>query len=75
MTLLDEIQKHIRKLPREKQKEVLDFARDLEKQASSKPPAKRGALRQHPAFGSWRGRNIDALDYQNTLRAEWDSHS
>ena len=68
MTLLDEIQKHIRKLPREKQKKVLDFARDLEKQASSKPPAKRGALRQHPAFGSWSARKIDALNYRRSLR-------
>ena len=72
MTLLEEIQKQIRKLPREKQKKVLDFAKDLEKQAQSKPPAKNGSLRQHPAFGSWKGRKIDALDYQNTLRAEWD---
>jgi hypothetical protein len=30
------------------------------------------ALRQHPAFGAWRGRNIDALQYEQALRAEWD---
>jgi len=32
-------------------------------------------LRDHPAFGSWRERKIDALRYQRDLRAEWDSSS
>jgi hypothetical protein len=29
-------------------------------------------LRQHPAFGAWRERQIDALEYEQALRAEWD---
>lgn len=75
MTLLEQIQQQIRRLPPEKQKEVLDFAIFLQKQLASKRLAKMDTLRKHPAFGSWRGRNIDALKYQQTLRAEWDSHS
>lgn len=30
------------------------------------------SLRQHPAFGVWRDRQIDALEYEQALRAEWD---
>jgi hypothetical protein len=28
----------------------------------------------HPAFGSWRGRKIDVLAYEQAQRSEWDSH-
>lgn len=31
----------------------------------------RRILREHPAFGLWRHRNISALDYQEQLRNEW----
>lgn len=31
---------------------------------------KRG-LREHPAFGSWRRRRINAVAYQRRLREEW----
>lgn len=30
------------------------------------------SLRQHPAFGVWRDRHIDALECEQALRAEWD---
>ena len=30
------------------------------------------SLRQHPAFGAWRDRQIDALEYEQALRTEWD---
>jgi hypothetical protein len=30
------------------------------------------SLRSHPAFGSWRDRGVDALAYEQALRAEWD---
>ena len=33
------------------------------------------SLGQHPAFGCWRERHIDALHYQETLRAEWEACS
>jgi len=52
---------------------VLDFVAFLQQQSSdSAPPAGRSLLRSHPAFGSWRNRHIDALDYEHALRAEWD---
>ncbi|MCW5875635.1 MAG: hypothetical protein KIS85_02015 [Anaerolineales bacterium] len=73
MTLFDEIQEQVRKLPRDKQKQVLAFAKTLG-QIQPKMPAK-GSLKQHPVFGSWAGRNIDALEYQKALRTEWDHRS
>ena len=76
MTLLEQIQSQLRQLPPEKQSEVLDFVTFLQQRLEdSSRPAKRRSLRQHPAFGSWRGRKIDALEYQRNLRAEWDSRS
>jgi len=74
MTLLEQIQSQLRQLPPEKQSEVLDFVTFLQQRLEvSSRPAKERSLRQHPAFGSWRGRKIDALEYQHNLRAEWDS--
>jgi len=29
-------------------------------------------FRNHPAFGAWRDREVDAVEYQRKLRAEWD---
>jgi hypothetical protein len=74
VTLFEEIQKQVQKLPPDKQKEVLDFARDLERRKGAKANGQKKPLRQHPAFGSWGGRNVDALKYQETLRAEWNNH-
>ncbi len=75
MTILDEIQKQLRKLPPEKQDKVLEYVTSLQQRMDSEQAAKRGALNRHPAFGSWRKRKIDALNYEQTLRAEWDSRS
>ena len=73
MTLLEQIESQLRQLPPEKQNEVLDFAAFLRQRlAAAGQPAQQRSLRQHPAFGSWRGRKIDALNYEQTLRAEWD---
>jgi hypothetical protein len=72
MTLLEQIEQQIRHLPPEKQNEVLDFAVFLQQRSELPKLVKERALRQHPAFGSWHGRGIDALQYQNNLRAEWD---
>jgi hypothetical protein len=74
MTLLEQIQEHLKQLPPDKQSEVLDFARFLQQQIADDRAARPRSLRQHPAFGSWRGRNIDALHYQQKLRSEWDAH-
>ncbi len=70
MTLLERIQKEVRLLPPEKQGEALDFILSLLQHSETKPE-KKNSLRKHPAYGSWRGRNIDALQYQNDLRSEW----
>ena len=73
MTLLEQIEQQLKQLPPEKQTEVLDFITFLRERVASGRPAQGGSLRQHPTFGSWRARNIDALAYQQKLRAEWDS--
>ncbi len=72
MTLLEQIQQQVNQLPPEKQNEVLDFVAFLRQRLLHSQPAQPRALRQHPAFGSWRGRHIDALQYERNLRAEWD---
>jgi hypothetical protein len=55
---------------------VLDFVSFLQQRLTVAPPgAKQRSLRQHPAFGSWRGRKVDALNYQHNLRSEWDERA
>jgi len=73
MTLIEQIQELARQLPPEKQSEVLDFITFLQQriEASTQPTRPR-SLSQHPTFGSWRDRKIDALKYEQALRAEWD---
>ncbi len=72
MTLINEIQKQAQQLPHKKQNEVLDFINFLQWRDQRDQPAKKRALKEHPAFGSWRGRGINALKYQQDLRAKWD---
>ena len=40
-------------------------------EAASGQPSKK-SLKDHPAFGMWKGRNIDSIKYQQDIRAEWD---
>ena len=75
MTLIEQLEQQFKQLPPEKQSEVLDFVTFLRQQLAFTLPAQPRSLRQHPAFGSWRGRRIDALQYQQNLRAEWDSRA
>jgi hypothetical protein len=73
MTLIEQIQDQLRQLPFEKQSEVLDFVSFLQQRRTEMPQSKKPrALSKHPAFGSWRGRKIDALKYEQALRVEWD---
>lgn len=72
MTLLEQLQNQILKLPPERQSEVLDFVNFLQEKLSSQETVKRLPLRTHAAFGSWKKRGINALNYQQSLRAEWD---
>ena len=71
MTLLEQIEKQLSVLPPEKQGEVLDFIAFLQQRANSLPPVQRRSLKKHRAFGSWKDRKIDAIKYQQNLRAEW----
>lgn len=73
MTLLEQLEQQFKQLPPEKQSEVLDFIEFLRQRLTFNSPAQPRSLRQHPAFGSWRGRGIDALQYQENLRVEWDA--
>lgn len=72
MTILEALQEQVRQLPPEQQREVLDFAAFLHQRLTQPRPVHPRHLRFHPAFGSWRTRQIDALRYQQALRAEWD---
>ncbi len=76
MTLLEQITHQLEQLPPEQQREVLDFVTFLHLRAPSKRKGERAPnLSDHPAFGSWKDRNIDALAYEQALRAEWDANS
>jgi hypothetical protein len=75
MNLSEQIKRQLETLPPEQQSEVLDFIAFLQQQAGLPYPAERRSLKQHPAFGSWKGRGIDAVNYQQTLRAEWDAQA
>ncbi len=71
MTLLEQIEKQLSALPAEKQSEVLDFITFLQQRANASQLVKRRSLKKHSAFGSWKNRKIDAIKYQQNLRAEW----
>ena len=69
MTLLEQIEKQLSALSPEKQNEVLDFIAFLQQRA--RISQKRHSLKKHAAFGSWKNRKVDAVKYQQDLRAEW----
>ncbi len=71
MSLLEQIQREVMRLPPEKQSEVLDFVLFLRQRLLSRASSPR-SLKDHPAFGSWKGRGIDALKFQERLRSEWE---
>lgn len=76
MSELEQIQEQLRGLPADKQHEVLDFVSFLrQQQTAAQERSKQRSLREHPAFGSWRDRDIDGLDYQRALRSEWDERA
>lgn len=72
MTVLDQIKLIVKQLPVEKQNAVLDFAAFLSSKFEPKTRSTRRSLKTHPAFGLWKDRNIDAVNYQQNLRSEWD---
>jgi hypothetical protein len=72
MTLTEQIQKQLSVLPPEKQSEVLDFITFLQQRSSPSSPSRQRPLKKHAAFGSWKNRAVDAVEFQRSLRAEWD---
>jgi len=73
MTLIEQIEEQLQELPTEKQTEVLNFILFLQQRTAMSSKAKRRTLKKHPAFGAWQERHIDALAYQQDIRAEWGS--
>ena len=72
MTLIEQIQHQVSKLPPEKQSEVLDFVTFLRDRLERPAKPARLSLSKHPAFGLWKGREVDSIVYQQNLRSEWD---
>ena len=72
MTLLEQIQRQVSKLPPERQSEVLDFVTFLRGRLEKPAKPARLALSKHPAFGIWKGREVDSIVYQQNLGCEWD---
>ena len=80
MTITETIQHHLLSLPPEKQAEVFDFVLFLEQRQAGEAivPAgssARPSLREHPAFGAWKGRGIEGVEYTRSLRSEWDERA
>ncbi|NBD35794.1 MAG: DUF2281 domain-containing protein [Chloroflexi bacterium] len=74
MVIVEQIQQRLLELPAVEQREVLDFVIFLQQRRSSESAMhETRSLSQHPAFGAWRAREIDALAYEQALRAEWDT--
>ena len=76
MTLTETIQHHLLSLPPEKQAEVFDFVlflkqRQAGKAALPEESSARPSLHEHPAFGAWKGRGIEGVEYTRSLRSEW----
>ena len=77
MTIAENIQQHISLLPPEKQAEVFDFVLFLEQRQAGEgnvptDVSARLSLREHPAFGTWKGRGVEGVEYTRLLRSEWD---
>ena len=72
MTLLEKIQERLRQLPTERQYEALDFIEFLYQRAGINQTVKPRSLQDHPAFGAWKNRQVNAVKYQQDVRAEWD---
>ncbi|MBI5142737.1 MAG: DUF2281 domain-containing protein [Nitrospirae bacterium] len=77
MAIADEISAHLPSLPEHQQLEVLDFILFLEhRKPFAAIPAnsdgRKPSFAEHPAFGLWKDREIDSVEYVRALRAEWE---
>lgn len=72
MTIEENILLQLKKLSPEQRVQVLELiARLLKNEGEAGSPSRSASLKAYPAFGSWKERNIDALEYQQQLRDEW----
>ena len=79
MTLYDDIMRTIVDIPEDLLRQV-DLLAEREqisraeavRRAMSEYLAKRSASRPDAAFGIWKSKRIDALDYEDSLRREWE---
>ena len=73
MTIVEQIEEQVRLLPLEKQMEVLNFAAFLHLKSEFSPVKQpKRPLQKHPAFGLWQSQPVNALAYEQLLRAEWE---
>jgi hypothetical protein len=72
MNILELIERELRALSPEQQQEVLNFIFFLKQRAVARPLHPHRSLCDHPAFGLWKSRRMDALAYQESLQAEWE---
>lgn len=74
-TIVDLPAEQIKALDGYRKKEGISRAEAVRRAvASFLPPKPRKKLdfRNDPAFGSWKNRGIDSVEYVRKLRAEWD---
>ncbi|MBF0159241.1 MAG: DUF2281 domain-containing protein [Magnetococcales bacterium] len=70
MTVAEQVQQITAQLPPEKQIEVLDFVSSLQNKTVFLSVVSHRTLKDHAAFGSWKQRQIDAVNYQRSLRSD-----
>lgn len=73
MDTIVQITKVLAELPKERQDQVLDYILFIQQRPINSSSTEKKTLKSHPAFGSWKKREIDSLEYQRNLRAEWRS--
>jgi metal-responsive CopG/Arc/MetJ family transcriptional regulator len=79
MTLYDNIMRTIIEIPDNLLKEVEALAEreqisraEAIRRAMAEYLVKRSTSRPDAAFGIWKSKHIDALDYEDSLRGEWN---
>jgi hypothetical protein len=76
-TIVDLPDEQIRALDAYSKKYGVSRAEAVRRAVASFLPKRRRRLdfRNDPAFGSWKNRDVDSVEYQRKLRAEWDDRS
>jgi hypothetical protein len=77
-TIVDLPDEQIRALDAYSKKYGISRAEAVRRAVASFLPKRRQRrldFRNDPAFGSWKNRDVDSVEYQRKLRAEWDDRS